>query len=185
MPSQSASQNRAAEGPPVLRFKAQLILQAQPAKPASTVLLQIPKAVSAKLAGMNRVEGTINGHPFRAALKGGGTADCTLTANQAMLLGSKAKPGDAVELAILGPEGELRVPPDLQTALAGSKPATKLWQQLGAEVQRDWVRWVEGAKKAETRARRVTRTVEQLAEGKHRPCCVNFYEYALCRIAED
>lgn len=137
------------------------------------------------LAGMVRVEGTINGHPFRAALKGGGTADCTLTVNQAMLQGAKARPGDTVELAILGPEGELRVPPDLQSALDASKPATQLWQQLGDEVQRDWVRWVEGAKKAETRARRVVRTGEQLAEGKRRPCCVNFYEYALCFIEQD
>jgi uncharacterized protein YdeI (YjbR/CyaY-like superfamily) len=49
----------------------------------------------------------------------------------------------------------------------------------------DWVRWIEAARKPETRARRVQRTVEQLAEGKRRACCVNVYEYMLERIQDE
>jgi hypothetical protein len=59
-----------------------------------------------------------------------------------------------------------------------------LWDDLTTMGRRDWVHWVESAKQPETRARRVTRTVEQLSSGKRRACCVNVYEYMLCRIQE-
>ena len=60
-----------------------------------------------------------------------------------------------------------------------------MWDELTPMGRRDWVRWIEGAKKPETRERRVRRTVDQLAEGKRRACCVNVYEYMLDRVEED
>ena len=51
--------------------------------------------------------------------------------------------------------------------------------------QRDWIRWIEDAKKPETRARRVTRTVSQLEDGKRRACCVDVNSFMMCRIKED
>lgn len=158
-------------GPSVVRFKARL-----------ATLLDIPKAASAKLRGMTRLEGIINGHPFRAPLEPTASGGYVLRVNQAMLRGSKAAIGDTVQLAVLGPEPKPIVPADLRKAFKVSHDAAAFWEGLPSEVHRDWIRWIESPENPETRARRIRRTVDQLAEGKRRPCCVNFYEYMLQRV---
>ena len=133
---------------------------------------------------MIKVEGTINGHPFRAALEPNTSESHWLRVTKAMLKGAGAHAGDTVRLAILGPEPEPTVPADLRVALTASHEAKTLWEDLTTMGRRDWVRWIESAKQPETRTRRVTRTVEQLSSGKRRACCVNVYEFMLCRIQE-
>ena len=173
-----------ANRPAVLRFKAKLLGHHDAAKSGSGAVLDLPPDVGKKLDGMEKVEGTINGQPFRASLEIGAAARRTLRVNEAMLRGARAKLGDAVQLAILGPEPRLTVPADLRAAMAASPQAQSVWKELTALGRRDWVRWIELAKTVETRARRVRRTVDQLAEGKHRPCCVNVYEYMLMHVSE-
>lgn len=62
-------------------------------------------------------------------------------------------------------------PPDLHRALATHPSAAAAWSGLTPIAQRDFVRWIETAKQAETRAHRIKRTCAMLAEGKRRPCC--------------
>jgi hypothetical protein len=166
----------------VLRFKARLARNPKTAKSGPSAALDVPEAIGKRLHGMATIEGTINGHPFRAPLERNGSGSHTLRVNKAMLAGSGAGVGDTVNLAILGPEPKLVVPVDLRDAFAASHEAAALWKDLALLGRRDWVRWIESAKTSETRARRVTRTIEQLAEGKRRPCCVNFYEYMLLHV---
>ena len=172
--------------PPVLRFEAQLFQHPKMAKTDFQTLLNVPEWVSKQFPsrGMTKVEGTINGHPFRAALEPNTSGSHWLRVNKAMLKGAGAHPGDTVRLAILGPEPEPTVPADLWVALTASHEAKTLWEDLTTMGRRDWVRWIESAKQPETRTRRVTRTVEQLSSGKRRACCVNVYEFMLCRIQE-
>jgi uncharacterized protein YdeI (YjbR/CyaY-like superfamily) len=106
-----------------------------------------------------------------------------LRVNKAMQRDAQA--GDLVDLIILGPEPELIIPDDLQSALDTAPEAKTFWKDLPPEVHRDWVRWINLAKQSTTRARRITRTIEQLSERKRRPCCVNMYEFMLCRIEKD
>lgn len=179
-----ATHERKVDGPAVLRFKARLVRQSRAAKTGSVALLNVPKAVSKKLRGMTKVEGTINGHPFRAALEPNRSAGHLLHVNSAMYHGACADPGDVVKLAILGPEPAPIVPADLRVALTAFPRAKTLWQDLAPIGRRDWIRWIESAKTVETRARRVRRTAEQLSEGKRRPCCVNVYEFMLSRVQE-
>jgi hypothetical protein len=148
------------------------------------IQLDLPKAVGKKLDGMTKVEGTINGHPFRAGLETNASGGYSLRVNRAMREGADAGVGDTVELAVLGPEPEPTVPADLRLALGTSSEAKTLWKDLTSIGRRDWIRWVISAKTPQTRARRVTRTVEQLSEGKRRPCCVNVYEFMLRRVQE-
>jgi hypothetical protein len=171
-----------AGGPEILRFKARLGARSKEAKADAGAVLSIPGAVGRLLDGMESAEGTINGHPFRAALDRAASGGLALRVNQAMLRGAGARSGDTVQLAILGPEPKLVVPSDLRTAMARSEPAKSLWKDMSDLARRDYVRWVEATNNPETRARRVKRTVEQLAEGKRRPCCVNTYEYPLSLI---
>jgi Bacteriocin-protection, YdeI or OmpD-Associated/Domain of unknown function (DUF1905) len=182
--NKTANQNKRDDGPSVLRFKARLIRHPKPAKTGSSTLLDVPKVVGGKLRGMTKIEGTINGHPFRAAMEPNPSGGHWLRVNNAMLQGAGADAGDTVKLAILGPEPEPSVPVDLRKALNASYGAKTLWTDLTSDGRRIWIRWIESAKKPETRARRVTRTVDQLSSGKRRPCCVNVYEFMLRRVQE-
>ena len=182
--NKATHENKDGGGPSVFRFQARLFRHPMAAKTGSRALLDVPKVVSKKLRGMTKVEGTMNGHPFRAALESNPSGGHWLRVNRAMREGAGADAGDTVRLAILGPEPEPTVPADLRVALAASPRAKTLWKDLTPIGRRDWTRWIESAKRPETRARRVTRTVEQLSSGKRRPCCVNVYEFMLCRVQE-
>jgi hypothetical protein len=171
--------------PPVLRFTARLPEDPETTKGGSGILLDVPKPVGEKLRDMPKVEGTINGHPFRAPLEPNPAGGRYLKVNNAMRRGAGADPGDTVELAVLGPEPDPKGPADLRSAFASAPEAKEVWKELTTMGRQDWVRWIEGAKTPETRARRIKRTVDQLSEGKRRACCVNVYEYMLNRIEED
>lgn len=170
--------------PAVIRFTARLDPYPEAAKAEAWAVLIIPSAASKQLRGMTNVEGTMNGHPFRAALEPDASGGQWLRVNQAMREGAGAGAGDEVQRAILGPEPEPHVPAELQAAFSASPAMQALWDDLTLLGRLDWIRWIEGAKQPATRARRIARTIEQLAEGKRRPCCVNFYEYMLCRVKE-
>jgi hypothetical protein len=170
----------------VLRFKARLFRHPNTAKPggSATLLLDVPAVIGKKAhsSGMTTIEGTINGHPFRATLEPNTSADHWLPVNKAMRQGADADVGDTVQLAILEPEREPMMPSDLGVALTGSEKAKTLWKDLTPIGRTDWIRWVVSARQPETRGRRIRRTVEQLSEGKRRPCCVNIYEFMMSRI---
>lgn len=169
--------------PSVVRFRA-ILARRESGSSARAVAVEIPPATANELRGVETAEGTINGHPFRAALEAAGGLR-SIRVNAAMLRGAAAEVGDVVEFAILGPEGELVVAPDLRGAIVASAAAAALWSELSEGARRIYVRWVDATNDPQTRARRVRRTVEQLAEGKRRPCCVNLYEYPMSRIDPD
>jgi hypothetical protein len=172
--------------PSVLRFKARLFRHPKTTKTggSATLLLDVPDAVSkkARSSSMTTVEGTINGHPFRAALEPNTSGGHWLHVNKAMREGAGADASDTVRLAVLEPEPEPIMPGDLRVALTTSEKAKTLWKDLTPIGRIDWIRWVKSAKQSETRARRIRRTVEQLSEGKRHPCCVNIYEFMMRRI---
>ena len=63
------------------------------------------------------------------------------------------------------------LPPDLATELTGSTTALDAWHDITPLARNEFICWVEDAKQAPTRARRIRRTREELEEGKRRPCC--------------
>ena len=180
--NKATNENRDDDGPSVFRFKARLFRDPKAAKTGSWTLLNVPKVVSKKLRSMTKVEGTMNGHPFRAPLEPNAAGGYSLRVNNAMREGAGADAGDTVKLAILGPEPEPTVPADLHSAFKTCGQAKSLWNDLTILGRLDWIRWIEAAKTPQTRARRVRRTVEQLSEGKRRHCCVNVYEFMLRRV---
>jgi hypothetical protein len=60
---------------------------------------------------------------------------------------------------------------DMQAALACDPETLALWESLTPLGRNEFICWVEDAKQAKTRVRRVERTREELHEGKKRPCC--------------
>lgn len=66
---------------------------------------------------------------------------------------------------------EVQAPDDLMKALAADPKIEAAWEGLTAIGRRDFISWIETAKKEETRARRVAIACDKLAKGQRRPCC--------------
>ncbi len=64
-----------------------------------------------------------------------------------------------------------RVPKDVRIVLLASSRIHLVWNTITPLARNEWICWIESAKQTETRARRITRMREDLAKGKHRPCC--------------
>lgn len=76
--------------------------------------------------------------------------------------------GDGVEVEIQADTAsrEITVPSDLCAALADERATAKFFDSLSYTHRKEWVRWIEEAKKPETRRARITMTVEALRAGK-------------------
>jgi len=131
--------------------------------------IEVPAEVVAGLAAGGRppVTVTIGGHAYRTTVaRMGGRYLVPLSAENRTAAGVAA--GDQVDVDIepdTAPR-EVEVPADLAEALAGDDAARATFDGLAFTHRKEWVRWVEEAKKPETRATRVTRTVESLHAGK-------------------
>lgn len=64
---------------------------------------------------------------------------------------------------------KMAAPADLAEQLATNPKAAAYYDKLAYTHQREFVRWLEGAKKPETRAKRLAQTVELLGQGRKRP----------------
>jgi bacteriocin resistance YdeI/OmpD-like protein len=64
-----------------------------------------------------------------------------------------------------------KMPADLRKALLANSKVLALWEDITPLARNEYICWVENAKQIETRTRRITRTSEELLEGKRRPCC--------------
>jgi uncharacterized protein YdeI (YjbR/CyaY-like superfamily) len=63
------------------------------------------------------------------------------------------------------------LPADLREALIADKTALAAWKDITPLARNEFICWVEDAKRAATRERRIRRTREELQEGMRRPCC--------------
>ena len=63
------------------------------------------------------------------------------------------------------------LPEDLGEALKHDPQAMATWEDITPLARNEWICWVESAKKAETRLKRIDWGRESLGEGKRRPCC--------------
>jgi hypothetical protein len=163
-------------------------------KAVAWTFLTLPREASAKLPsrGMTSVEGTFNGSPFQATLQPDGQGGHWLKVDRKLRDAAGAKAGDIVslEIAPAQEEPEPRVPAELRKALAAADPkARAVWSDITPVARRDWVYWIESAKREETRLKRVESTCDMLAKGKRRPCCFDrsgMYAKSLsCPVADD
>jgi hypothetical protein len=126
--------------------------------------VRVPAAVVAALGGKGRiaVDATFDGVPYRGSVvsMGGGMVIGVLKDIRAAL--DKA-PGDTVTVT-LAPDTAPRtveVADDLQAALDDAG-LTGTFSALSYSHQREYVLWIDEAKKPATRARRIAGTVERL-----------------------
>ena len=156
-----------------IRFQAKLLRPAENTKAGAWSFLVLPKTASAKLPSrsVEAVEGTLNGFPFYAMLQPDGQKGHWLKVDRKLREGAAAADGDLVTLEIGPTDKEPTMPADLQTALAASPKAKATWTNITVLARRDWIHWIDSAKQAETRARRIKNGCDMLAGGKKRVCC--------------
>ena len=129
--------------------------------------IPIPDEVVASLGESKRpaVTITINGYTYRTtAVRMGGRFLVPLSAENREAAGVAAGDDVAVDIALDTAPREVELPADLAAAMDDAARTT--YDGLSYTHRKEWVRWVEEAKKPETRATRIEKTVAGLREGK-------------------
>jgi len=129
----------------------------------------VPDDVVAALGAGKRpaVRVMVGQHSYRTTIASmGGRFMIPLSAENRGAAGVTAS--DQVDIHIepdTGPR-DVAVPADLADALAHEQPAREFFEALAHTHRKEWARWIEDAKKPETRARRLTATLDALRAGK-------------------
>jgi hypothetical protein len=112
------------------------------------------------------VVGTINGIPVRGTLGALGQ-DYFLRLGAAWMRDSAIEIGANVTvcLALEGPQEE-NLAPDIVQAFSENSRAKEFFDSLPTFYRKNFIRWVESAKREETRARRIAEMLALLNEGK-------------------
>lgn len=131
--------------------------------------IEVPDDIVAALGSGSRppVTVTVGGHSYRTtATRMSGRFLVPLSAENRAAAGVAA--GDEVEVDIVPDAAprEVEVPADLASALAFDDAAQATFDSLSFTHRKEWVRWVEEAKKPETRATRLAKTVAALHAGQ-------------------
>jgi hypothetical protein len=120
-----------------------------------------PKAVFGKVRAPVKV--TINGYTYRSTIAAmGGPPFIPLRKSHREAAGLDGAGTVTVRLDLDTEKREVTPPSDLVKALKAVAGATERWRALSFTHQREHVEAIEGAKKPETRARRIAAAVEMV-----------------------
>ncbi len=121
-----------------------------------------PKPVFGRLRAPVKV--TLNGYTYRSTIASMGNGPCIpLRRSNREAAGLEGSETLKVTLELDTEARVVRPPPDLVEALKASPPAWERFRELSYSHQREHVEAVEGAKKPETRARRIQSAALALA----------------------
>jgi Domain of unknown function (DUF1905)/Bacteriocin-protection, YdeI or OmpD-Associated len=115
-----------------------------------------------------KVKATIDGYPYRGSLVRMGGSCHILGVLKEIRQEIGKGPGDQVQITIeedTEPR-EIEIPDDLKRALERNPEAEKFFELLSYSHKREWVNWIQEAKREVTRRERVARAVESLLQGK-------------------
>ena len=127
--------------------------------------IEVPADVVETLGGGKRppVSVTVGGHTYRTTVAPmGGRYMIPLSAENRAASGLSAGDAVTVEIALDTTPREMKAPDDLAEALRASPEAEAFFASLSFSHKRSYVDWIVGAKKDETRQRRVAQAVELL-----------------------
>jgi hypothetical protein len=129
-------------------------------------LIPVPRDVASKLGlkGMPKVQAVISGQNYRGSLMPMGDGTYCLGVLKSIQEAAGVKPGDTVtvELELDTAPRLVELPPDLAKAIARDKKAAAAWDRLSFTNKKEMARSLEGARKLETRERRLAAALEKL-----------------------
>jgi hypothetical protein len=122
-----------------------------------------PKPVFGKVRAPVKV--TLNGYTFASTIAAmGGTVCIPLRKSNREAAGLAGGETLEVTVALDDAARHIEPPPDLVVALKRSSGAWSQWQKLSFSHQREHVEAIEGARKPETRARRIASAVADMVK---------------------
>jgi len=121
-------------------------------------------------SGRPPVRASVNGYTFRTTLfTMGGRALLGLNREVREAAGVAAGEEVSIELERDDEPRTVEVPRDLAAALAADPAVRGTFESLSYTHRKEYVRWIEDAKREETRTRRIAKAVELLREGVKTP----------------
>ena len=136
-------------------------------------MLDVPETVSRTLGQRGRVpvRASVNGVAFTSSLMPTAEGGHCLGVTKAQLREAGAAQGDAVqvELALDTTPRVITPPDDFARALQAAPEARSVFEGLSYTHRREYVRWIESAKREATRQRRVEGAIELLQRGVKTP----------------
>jgi Bacteriocin-protection, YdeI or OmpD-Associated/Domain of unknown function (DUF1905) len=150
-----------------MRFRATLELDG---KTATGIAVPDEVIVGLGAGKRPRVTVTLRGYTFRTAVGSmNGVAKIPVSAEARAA--AQVSAGQEVEVTVEVDTAPrvVEIPDDLAAALGEAPAARSFYDGLSPSRQKAYVLWVTGAKKAETRQRRVEQSVEKLIAGKPQP----------------
>lgn len=145
------------------RFRAKL----EPVSHGGHYVVVPPKvAAAAALRTKARVRGTVNGVPYRSSLMNYGGV-FHMGVHKATLAKAGIEAGARVDVTIELDDEPLptdTVPDDFAKAIADKPEIAAAWVRLSPSHKREHVKAILDAKKPETRARRIAKAIEMLAD---------------------
>ncbi|WP_310396994.1 YdeI/OmpD-associated family protein [Hymenobacter sp.] len=136
------------------------------------VFVVVPFAVADVYGTRGRVpvQATFDGYPYQGSVVPLGDGHHGLHLLKQIRRAIDKTVGDTVRVTLSRTvtERKMAAPADLAEQLAANAPAAAYFAQLAYPHQREYVRWLAGAKKPEARARRLGEIVAMLAQGRKR-----------------
>ena len=147
-----------------LRFKGKIAGREIGAVAAITPPVDVPEFFGTR--ARVPVRGTINGFPFRSSLMPMGGCH-RMPVNQTLRDGAGVQPGDIVDVVMERDEEQRTVeaPAVLKKELAKNKTAQANWEKLSFPHKKEMALAVAGAKREETRTRRLGKIMQILKTG--------------------
>jgi hypothetical protein len=133
-------------------------------------LVPIPKEVAKKLGlnGMPKINAVIAGTPYRGSLMPMGDGTYCLGVLKSIQEAAGVGQGDtiSIELELDTAPRTVELPADLAEALADDKKAAAAWEALSFTNKKEVALSLEGAKRPETRERRLAQALDRLRRAR-------------------
>jgi hypothetical protein len=115
-----------------------------------------------------RVKGTINDIPYRGSLMPHGNGSHYMVVNKTLREQVKAEAGESVRMTMEldTASRDVEVPEDMAAGLEQDEQARSAFESLSYSHKKEYIAWIEDAKKAETRQNRIVKSIEKLRAGK-------------------
>lgn len=121
--------------------------------------------------GQIKVKATFDGHPYRGSIANMGTGGHILGVSKAIRTAIGKTHGDSVKV-VLEKDTEPRtvvVPEDLKQTFKKQPKAEEFFESLSFTNRKEYVRWIEGARKQATRSSRLQKSIRMLLDGVKHP----------------
>ena len=114
-----------------------------------------------------KVRGTIDNYPYRGSIAPLGNGLHGMVVKKEIREAIRKSAGDKVHV-VMEVDTEERiviVPDDFRQALEKNKKAKEIFGKLSYTNRKEYVQWIESAKKLETRVNRIKKSIEKILEG--------------------